>query len=199
MIYLLPTCLIIYSWSNGKHIWLMSKNKRTHKWKNRNRIYELFLLLLLFYFTSEILTVTMWRPTLNSNPVPLTPVRDALKMEIRVKVSSRQTEPISSSFMGFLSWIFISFFLGRGLLLRCQQTGKATVMLLFYASCGQSVFVLRYHQENFLFFYDPQCHFSHQKTLLTPDLQPGVKPPDLHSTLQLNPRWCWFHNCRKIH
>lgn len=65
------------------------------------------------------------------------------------------------------------------LLLHCHQKGEATVMLLFYASCGQSVFVLRYHQQ--IFFFLPLV--SHRKTLLKGGSPLWSEPPLIRTEL----------------
>lgn len=106
-------------------------------------------------------------------------------MEIRVKVSSRQTEAILSFSIDFLSGIFFFKVGGRVggwvLPLHCQQKVKATLTLLFHAACGQSVFVLRYHHENFFWptMTGTVPHISHQRHLLKKDLCPEGTPPHL--------------------
>lgn len=70
---------------------------------------------LLFFIKKVKYLQIQWKcPHLNSYPTPLTSVSEALKMEIRVKVSSSQTEPISSFFMDFLSRFFFLSFLRQG-------------------------------------------------------------------------------------
>lgn len=129
-------------------------------------------------------------------------------MEIRVKVSSSQTEPISSFFMDFLSrfLFFYYYFLRRGregrwvLLLHCKQKGKATLMLLFYVSCGQSVFVLPYRQETFLTHNDSYS-VSHLTSEASAEERapPWSEPPRSALNSAARPGWCRFQNCRSMH